>query len=180
MRSANSSDRWHGETRAVASSRTPSFRGRTPHILAVPHRLHYDSTPAQIEAWFGGRSGSMRDSFEARDFRPEQDMTWRWARACRLKERDLQRLALSNLERPEDCYVRNPLHRGVCAACLDEDAEQGDHYCRRTWAYVEAVGGRSMAFPCRAPVSVVFEAVYSVFGFFRKAPGSSVLGVVLR
>lgn len=98
----------------------------------------YDSPPTRIEAWFGGRSVS--DSFEARDLRPDRDMMWRWARACRLKEHVLQRLALSNLERREDCYVRNPLHRGVCAACLDEDAERGDdHYCRRSWAHVEAV-----------------------------------------
>ncbi|PDS54532.1 hypothetical protein CO663_34690 [Rhizobium anhuiense] len=100
----------------------------------------YSSTPPKILAWLGGRAVSMQDSFEARDFRPDQDMTWRWARACRLKERDLQRLALSNLDRPEDCYLRDPLQRGVCAVCLDEDAENGgDHYCRRSWAHVEAV-----------------------------------------
>ncbi|OWV85958.1 hypothetical protein ATY75_23445 [Rhizobium sp. N122] len=36
----------------------------------------------------------------------------------------------------------------------------------------------SMAPACRAPVSVVFEAVFSSFDFCRAAPGSSALGVL--
>lgn len=36
--------------------------------------------------------------------------------------------------------MSEPAHRGVCPPCLDEDAEEGrDHYCRRSWACVEAV-----------------------------------------
>ncbi|WP_168334870.1 TniQ family protein [Rhizobium leguminosarum] len=99
----------------------------------------YSSTPPQIEVWLGGPPTPMRESFKARDFQPDKDMTWRWAHASRLKEHDLQRLALCDLERPEECYVTNPLDRGVCPVCLDEDAEKGsDHYCRRNWAHVEA------------------------------------------
>ncbi|MBY2925856.1 hypothetical protein HF279_33790 [Rhizobium leguminosarum] len=99
----------------------------------------YSSTPPRIEVWLGRPPTPMRESFQARDFQPDKDMTWRWARASRLTERDLQRLALCNLKRPEGCYVTSPLDRGVCPVCLDEDAEKGgDHYCRRNWAHVEA------------------------------------------
>lgn len=74
---------------------------------------------------------------------------------------------------PQDCYVRSPLHRRVCAACLDEDAERGgDHYrCRAGRMWKRSHTG-SMAPSCRAPVSVVFEAVYPSFGSCWKAPGS--------
>ncbi|MBY5827294.1 TniQ family protein [Rhizobium leguminosarum] len=99
----------------------------------------YSSTPPQVEVWLGRPPTPMRESFQARDFQPDKDMTWRWARASRLEERDLQRIALCDLQRPEECYVTNPLDRGVCPVCLDEDAERGgDHYCRRNWAHVEA------------------------------------------
>ncbi|MFW8642001.1 TniQ family protein [Rhizobium beringeri] len=99
----------------------------------------YSSTPPKIEFWLGRPPIPMRASFKARDFQPDKDMTWRWARASRLKEPDLQRLALCDLQRSEDCYVTNPLDRGVCPVCLDADAEKGgDHYCRRNWAHVEA------------------------------------------
>ncbi|QPB24440.1 TniQ family protein (plasmid) [Rhizobium sp. 007] len=136
----------------------------------------YSSTPPQIEAWLGGRPASMRESFEARDSQPDEDTTWRWARGCRLKECDLQQLALSELGRPEDCYVRSALNRGVCAVCLDEGAERGgDHYCRRSWAHVEAVACHKHGVRLQSACQRCIRNGYSSFDQCRKASGSSVL-----
>lgn len=47
---------------------------------------------------------------------------------------------MQNTGRNRASIVSDPAHRGVCPTCLDEDAEEGrDHYCRRSWACVEAV-----------------------------------------
>lgn len=82
----------------------------------------------------------MRDNYEARDSRLDQGMTWLRERACRLKERDLQLLALSNGLRT---------------------AMSGIHYN-----------------PAERLSALLSRPVFSSFGFCRKAPGLSVLGVL--
>ncbi|CDZ64141.1 Hypothetical protein NGAL_HAMBI2605_57160 [Neorhizobium galegae bv. orientalis] len=63
------------------------------------------------------------------------------------------------------------MHRGVCPACLDEDAEEGrDHYCRRSWAFVEAVVVPGTELASRLTVLGVFTAV--CFSFGRHLPES--------
>ncbi|WP_156765788.1 TniQ family protein [Rhizobium leucaenae] len=60
--------------------------------------------------------------------------------ACRLKGTRSPATGAIQFSRSAEWYVRNPRNRGVCPACLDEDAAKGgDHYCRRSWAHVEAV-----------------------------------------
>lgn len=101
---------------------------------------HYSSEPRQIENWSVGTSIAQEKSFLAQDFQPDQAVVRLWAFVCRISRSDLDRLCLQNYSRSERFYVHDPMKRGVCAACLDEDADNGnDHYCRRSWAHVEAV-----------------------------------------
>lgn len=101
---------------------------------------HYSSEPRQIENWSVGTSRAWDKSLLAEDFQPDQAVVRLWALACRISRSDLDRLCLQNYSRSERFYVHDPMNRGVCAACLDEDTDNGnDHYCRRSWAHVEAV-----------------------------------------
>jgi hypothetical protein len=101
---------------------------------------HYSSSPRQIENWILGALGSSKRHLFGRDILTEQSATRLWALACRLKQADLERLSLPNTGRSRASFVSDPAYRGVCPACLDEDAEEGrDHYCRRSWACLEAV-----------------------------------------
>ncbi|MBY5412788.1 hypothetical protein HFO98_31045 [Rhizobium leguminosarum] len=99
---------------------------------------HYSTSPQRVESWISGRPGGQNQDFFSRDFRPDQAAIRLWARACRIREADLDRLSLQR--RPKNTFVSDPLDRGVSPVCLDEDVEEGrDHYYRRSWAGVEAV-----------------------------------------
>lgn len=101
---------------------------------------HYSSSPRQIENWICGVSEVSKPHLFGHDVPTEQSATRLWALACRLRQGDLERLSLQNTGRSRASFVSDPAHRGVCPTCLDEDAEEGrDHYCRRSWACVEAV-----------------------------------------
>lgn len=101
---------------------------------------HYSSSPRQIENWIRGVSEVSKPHLFGHDVPTEQSATRLWALACRLRQGDLERLSLQNTGRSRASFVSDPAHRGVCPTCLDEDAEEGrDHYCRRSWACVEAV-----------------------------------------
>jgi len=100
----------------------------------------YSSSPRQIENWIRGAWDVSKPHILSEDIPAEQSTTRLWALACRLKQVDVERLSLQNTGRSGASFVSDPTHRGVCPACLDEDAEEGrDHYCRRSWACVEAV-----------------------------------------
>ncbi|MGR9285862.1 TniQ family protein [Rhizobium johnstonii] len=101
---------------------------------------HYSTSPPQVESWIMGSLRGQNQDFFSRDFHPDQAAIQLWARACRAREGDLDRLSLRGARRPKTSFVSDPMDRGVCPVCLDEDAEEGrDHYCRRWWARVEAV-----------------------------------------
>ncbi|QXC52356.1 TniQ family protein (plasmid) [Agrobacterium salinitolerans] len=101
---------------------------------------HYSTSPPQVESWISGSPRGQNQDFFSRDFHPNQTAIRLWARACRIREGDLDRLSLRGARRPKTSFVSDPLDRGVCPLCLDEDAVEGrDHYCRRWWAGVEAV-----------------------------------------
>lgn len=101
---------------------------------------HYSSSPRQVESWISGASGGSPPHLFSHDIPTEQSATRLWALACRLRQVDLERLSLQNSGRSKASLVSDPAHRGVCPTCLDEDAEEGrDHYCRRSWAFVEAI-----------------------------------------
>lgn len=101
---------------------------------------HYSTSPQRVESWISGTPGGQNQDFFSSDFHPDQSAIRLWARACRIRESDLDRLSLQSAGRPTSSFVRDPLDRGVCPVCLDEDTEEGrDHYCRRSWASVEAV-----------------------------------------
>ncbi len=101
---------------------------------------HYSTSPPQVESWISGSPRGQNQDFFSRDFHPNQAVIRLWARACRIREGDLDRLSLRGARRPKTSFVSDPMDRGVCPLCLDEDAEEGrDHYCRRWWAGVEAV-----------------------------------------
>lgn len=101
---------------------------------------HYSTSPQRVESWISGTLGVQSQDFSSRDFQPDRDLTRLWALACRTREADLDRLSLKSAGRPISSFVGDPLDRGVCPVCLDEDAEEGrDHYCRRSWVSVEAV-----------------------------------------
>ena len=83
-----------------------------------------------------------------RDFAPDVQKLRAWATACRIDEGVLEALALSRASPcravwitavgPEDGTVR----AAVCLACLDADAEAGDHFIRADWMRVEAFACR--------------------------------------
>lgn len=101
---------------------------------------HYSTSPQRIESWISETPGGQNQDFFSSDFHPDQSAIRLWARACRIREADLDRLSLQSARRPKTSFVSDPMDRGVCPLCLDEDAEEGrDHYCRRSWAGVEAV-----------------------------------------
>ncbi|MBB3165751.1 hypothetical protein FHS25_006263 [Rhizobium laguerreae] len=101
---------------------------------------HYSTSPQQVESWISESSGGQNQNFSSWDFHPDRDQTRLWALACRIRKPDLDRLSLQSAGRPRSSFVSDPINRGVCPVCLDEDAEEGrDHYCRRRWAGVEAV-----------------------------------------
>jgi len=101
---------------------------------------HYSTSPQRVESWISGTPGGQNEDFFSRDFHPDQSAIRLWARACRIREGDMDRLSLQSAGRPKSSFVRDPLDRGVCPVCLDEDAEEGrDHYCRRSWVSVEGV-----------------------------------------
>ncbi|TAY27324.1 hypothetical protein ELH88_29170 (plasmid) [Rhizobium ruizarguesonis] len=101
---------------------------------------HHSSSPRHVENWICGASGASKPHLFSHDVTAEQSVTRLWALACRLKQVDLDRLSLQASGRSRASFVSDPVHRGVCPACLDDDAEEGrDHYCRRSWACVEAV-----------------------------------------
>jgi len=101
---------------------------------------HYSSSPRQVENWISGSSRVSTPHLFNHDIPTDQSATRLWALACRLRQGDLERLSLRATGRSRASFVSDPGHRGVCPACLDEDAQEGrDHYCRRSWARVEAV-----------------------------------------
>lgn len=101
---------------------------------------HYSTSPQHVESWISGTPGGQNQDFFSSEFHPDQSTIWIWARACRIREGDLDRLSLHSAGRPKSSFVRDPLDRGVCPVCLDEDTEEGrDHYCRRSWVSVEGV-----------------------------------------
>lgn len=101
---------------------------------------HYSSSPRQIENWISCTSRASKPHLSNHDIPADQSATRLWALAYRLRQGDLERLSLQTTGRSRASFVSDPDHRGVCPACLDEDAEEGrDHYCRRSWACVEAV-----------------------------------------
>lgn len=101
---------------------------------------HYTSSPRQVENWISGASGGSNPHLFSHDIPTERSASRLWALACRLRQVDLERLSLRNTGRSRASFVSYPANRGVCPTCLDEDAEEGrDHYCRRSWACVEAV-----------------------------------------
>lgn len=101
---------------------------------------HYSSSPRQIENWICGASGAWKPHLSSRDVTAEQSTTRLWALACRLRQGELEQRSLQANGRSRASFVSDPAHRGVCPTCLDEDAEEGrDHYCRRSWACIEAV-----------------------------------------
>lgn len=101
---------------------------------------HYSSSPRQIENWIRGVSEVLKPHLFGRDVPTEQSATRLWALACRLRQGDLEQLSLQSTGRSRASFVNDPADRGVCPTCLDEDTEEGrDHYCRRSWACVEAV-----------------------------------------
>ncbi len=101
---------------------------------------HYSTSPPQVESWISGSPRGQNQDFFSRGLHPNQAAIRLWARACRIREGDLDRLSLRGARRPKTSFVSDPMDRGVCPLCLDEDAEEGrDHYCRRWWAGVEAV-----------------------------------------
>ncbi|MGV2129412.1 TniQ family protein [Agrobacterium vitis] len=101
---------------------------------------HYATSPQQLEDWITGASGGQAPNFFSRDFYPDSAAIRSWALACRVRKADLDRLSLQNTGRGKGSFVSDPMHRGVCPVCFDEDAEEGrDHYCRRSWACVETV-----------------------------------------
>ena len=78
------------------------------------------------------------------DFAPDFQEVRVWATACRVDDGVLQALALSRVSPwreawiaalgPETTTFRAP----VCLACLDADAESGDHFLRAEWGRVES------------------------------------------
>lgn len=114
----------------------------------------YARTAADLESWVWTDSAQDRTyGFLRRDFSPDDHVIEGWAQMCRLPGERLWEMTLSRYTRPLAWYVIKPSHRGVCPACLDEDAACGqDHYVRRTWAHVEAVTcfrhGRSLRTYC--------------------------------
>ncbi|MUO44718.1 TniQ family protein [Agrobacterium vitis] len=101
---------------------------------------HYSTSPQHVESWIAGSPLAQNQDFFSIDFHTDQSAIRLWARACRIREGDLDRLSLQSAGRPKSSFVGDPLDRGVCPVCLDEDAEEGrDHYCRRSWVSVEAV-----------------------------------------
>ncbi|MBY5827384.1 hypothetical protein HFN54_33805 [Rhizobium leguminosarum] len=101
---------------------------------------HYSCSPQQVGNWISGASGGLSSQLFSQDIPTGQPATRLWALACRLRQGDLERLSLQSTGRGRASFVSDPAHRGVCPTCLDEDAEEGrDHYCRQSWACVEAV-----------------------------------------
>lgn len=101
---------------------------------------HYSTSPQRVESWISGTPGGQNQDFFTGDFHPDQSAIWVWARACRIREGDLDRMSLQSVRQPKTSIVSDPMDRGLCPLCLDEDAEEGrDHYCRRSWVSVEAV-----------------------------------------
>ncbi|OOO42075.1 hypothetical protein BS629_34080 [Rhizobium leguminosarum bv. viciae USDA 2370] len=101
---------------------------------------HYSSSPRQIENWICAAPGGSNPHLLSQNIPTEQSATRLWALASRLQQVDLDRLSLQATGRSRASFVSDPRHRGVCPACLDEDAEEGsDHYFRRSWACVEVV-----------------------------------------
>ncbi|MBZ7927069.1 TniQ family protein (plasmid) [Ensifer adhaerens] len=99
----------------------------------------YGCPVSEIERWLGHDRGHGREwSFARRDFQPDAATTTLWARACRMRAGELERLALARFARPASWYVGKSWRRGMCLDCLDEDAACGrDHYVRRAWSHVE-------------------------------------------
>ncbi|MGO7732742.1 TniQ family protein [Rhizobium leguminosarum] len=126
---------------------------------------HYSTSPQRVESWISGTPGGQNQDFSSRDFRPVRDVTRLWALACRIREADLDQLSLQSAGRPKSSLVGDPLDRGVCPVCLDEDAEEGrDHYCRRLWICVEAVVCPRHGIGIENTVPGVFAAVCFSFG----------------
>lgn len=95
------------------------------------------SAGAKLDKW--GSVGPKQHLLR-HDFTADQPATRLRALACRLRQVDLKLLSLQTTGRGRESFVSDPANRGVCPTCLDEDAEEGrDHYCRRSWACVEAV-----------------------------------------
>ncbi len=78
------------------------------------------------------------------DFAPDLQGLRIWATACRVDEGVLQALALSRISPLRAAWIaaRGPetgtLRAAVCLACLDADAESGDHFLRADWGRVES------------------------------------------
>lgn len=126
---------------------------------------HYSSSPRQVEKWISGASGCSTSYLSSHDIFIDESVTRLWALACRLRYIDLERLSQQATGRNRASFVSDAAHRGVCPACLDEDAEEGrDHYCRQLWACVEAVVCPGTELASRLTAARVLAAVCFSFG----------------
>lgn len=75
---------------------------------------HYSTSPPQVESWISGSTRGQNQDFFSRDFHPNQAVIGLWARACRIREGDLDRLSLRSARRPKTSFVSDPMDRGVC------------------------------------------------------------------
>lgn len=101
---------------------------------------HYGRTATELELWLDPGAGQSTDGFERRDFDPDAAMISLWAKACRMDECRIAKMARRCFTRPLDWYHIDRRHQAFCRLCLreDEDADR-DHYVRCSWSHVEAL-----------------------------------------
>jgi len=97
------------------------------------------------------------------DFAPDPGRLRVWATACRLDGGVLQALALSRVSPFRALWMRatgaasGGLRAAVCLACLDADADVGDHFIRADWRKVET-------FACRRHACVLTDVCAHCLG----------------
>jgi hypothetical protein len=101
---------------------------------------HYGCTATELEFWLDPSAGQSIDGFERRDFDPDAAIISLWAKACRMDECRIAKIARRCFTRPLDWYHVDRRHQAFCRLCLRED-EQADrhHYVRCSWSHVEAL-----------------------------------------
>ena len=107
---------------------------------------------AELAAYLGAPPGNGFPSQNMDgDFSPDREWLQVWATACRVDEGVLQALALSRVSPLRTSWMRaagaakGALRAAVCLACLDADANAGDHFIRADWMRVETFACRRHA-----------------------------------
>lgn len=101
---------------------------------------HYGCTATELELWLDPSTGQSIDGFERRDFDPDAAIISLWAKACRMDECRIAKIARRCFTRPLDWYHVDRRHQAFCRLCLREDEQADrDHYVRCSWSHVEAL-----------------------------------------